>query len=220
MRKLRFVGVPVICMAAVWCGCKQKPTTSPVKPLTKSKETKTVTTETLTGKKVLLIIASKNFRDEELFEPKGIFEGLGAKTIIASSKVGTARGMLGGTAEATVTIETVKVDDYDAVVFVGGSGSSEYFDNKTAHRIAQDTVAKGKILGAICIAPTTLANAGVLKGKKATAYPSQRNQLKKQGAVVVTDAVAVDGKIITGTGPEAAKEFGQAIANALAGGAR
>ena len=78
-----------------------------------------MTTQTLTGKSVLFIIASNNFRDEELFEPKTILEQLGAKTVIASSKTGTSRGMLGKTAEATVTIDAIKVGDYDAVVFVG-----------------------------------------------------------------------------------------------------
>jgi len=174
------------------------------------------TTGKLAGKKVLFIIARSNFRDEELFEPKKILEGLGAQTVIASSKTGTARGMLGGTAEAAITVDTVRVEDYDAIVFVGGSGSSEYFENPTAHKIAQDAVAKGKLLCAICIAPSTLANAGVLKDKKATSWSSQLAHLKQQGAQVVSAPVVVDGDLITAVGPQAAKQFGNTIAQKLA----
>ena len=57
------------------------------------------------------------------------------------------------------------MEDYDAVIFVGGPGSSEYWDDPKAHSIAEETVAADKIPGAICIA--SLAKSGVLKGKKA-----------------------------------------------------
>jgi len=170
----------------------------------------------LAGKNVLFIIAKADFRDEELFEPKRILEQLGAKAVVASSSVGLRRGMLGGTVQATMTIDEVAVGDYDAVIFIGGTGASEYLENTIAHKIAKGTVENSKVLGAICIAPSTLANAGVLTGKQATSWSSQRSHLKQQGAAVTTDPVVVDGNIVTGEGPHAAREFGTAIANLLA----
>jgi len=63
-------------------------------------------------------------------------------------------------------ISKINIDNYDAVVFVGGGGATEYFNDSIAHKIVKESIAKGKVLAAICIAPNILANAGVLKGKK------------------------------------------------------
>jgi protease I len=63
-----------------------------------------------------------------------------------------------------------------------------------------------------------LANAGLLKGVKATCYPSQEANLKDKGAHFTGLAVERDGLIITADGPKAAKAFGEKIAEALKGG--
>ncbi|MCD6082498.1 DJ-1/PfpI family protein, partial [Candidatus Aerophobetes bacterium] len=118
----------------------------------------------LKGKKAVMIIAEKNFRDEELFEPKKILEAEGVKVIVASTSFNTARGMLGGKVKPDMLLSEIKVDDYDAIIFVGGSGASQYWNDSLAHNIAKEAVEKNKVLGAICIAPVTLANAGVLTG--------------------------------------------------------
>ena len=170
----------------------------------------------LEGKKILMIIASNGFRDEELQVPKGIFEREGAKVTLACSSLKQSKGMLGATAKPDVLIGDVKVEDYDAVIFVGGSGASEYWNDKKAHEIARATLEKGKLLGAICIAPVTLANAGVLQGKKATVYSSEAGKLGQKGAIYTGTGVEIDGSIITADGPQSAKEFGEAFVNALA----
>jgi len=169
----------------------------------------------LSGKKVLLIIAPSNFRDEELFDTKAELEKAGAATAIASRQTGTITGMLGGTAKATLSLSSAKASDFDAVVFVGGSGASSYFNDSTAQRIAKDTAAQGKVLAAICIAPSILANAGLLQGKNATAFSSESGNLQSKGANYTGSAVTVDGKIITANGPAAAKQFGKEIVKAL-----
>lgn len=165
--------------------------------------------------KALLIIAPKNFRDEELFDTKAELEKAGIETTIASTTTSTATGMLGGTAKPGITINEADAKDYDAIVFVGGSGSSLYFNNAAAHKIAKEGYESGKIVAAICIAPSTLANAGLLKGKRATCYPSEAGNLKSKGANYTAKSVEVDGKIITADGPQSAKSFGRAIAQAL-----
>ena len=170
----------------------------------------------LQGKRVVMIIASQQFREEELFEPRKALEAEGAAVTLASSSLEPATGMLGGTAKADVPITTVSASDYDAIVFVGGMGSGEYFDSPTAHKIAQEAVQQSKIVAAICIAPSTLANAGVLEGKKATCYPSESDNLRAKGANYTGSAVERDMNIITGEGPGAATQFGQALVSALA----
>ena len=135
--------------------------------------------------------------------------------VTASKKVGICKGGLGGETEATVSISDVNVSDYDAIVFIGGVGAKEYFDNETALDIARQAKAKNKVLAAICIAPAVLANAGLLDGVKATCYESERVRLKKAGADFTGADVERDGLIITGSGPKAAKEFGRTIVEAM-----
>lgn len=174
---------------------------------------------TLQGKSVLMIIASQNFRDEEFARPKSILENAGADVTVASSSIEEATGMLGKVSVTPdVTIDRVAPADYDAVVFVGGSGASEYWDNPTAHEIATRAHEEGKIVAAICIAPVTLARAGLLDGKKATVFNSEVENLKREGAVYTGAAVERDGNIITADGPQSAEEFGLALKKALARG--
>ncbi len=171
----------------------------------------------LEGKSVLMIIARQNFRDEELAEPRAVLEGAGAKVTIASSAIEDSVGMLGRVrVRADITLDAVDPKAYDAVIFVGGQGASEYFDDATAHRIAREADEAGKVVGAICIAPATLANAGLLAGKKATSFASVSGTLTEGGADFTGGSVEVDGRIITADGPDSARKFGEAIRDALA----
>jgi len=183
-------------------------------------EKKTHLTDSTKIKKAVLIIASGNFRDEELFETKRAITKSGVETVIASTKTGVIKGMLGGKAEAAILVNELSVDDYDAIIFVGGSGAREYFNSQAALNIARQAVEKQKVLAAICIAPAILANAGVLDGVRATSFSSERLKLKKAGAKFTGTAVERDGLIITGSGPRAASRFGKAIADALQEGVK
>ena len=169
----------------------------------------------LKGKRILMIISSHNYRDEELNIPKRIFEQTGATVDVASEKIGKARGMLGGRIESDLVYSEAKIDDYDAVIFIGGVGSKIFWNDPKAHSLAKEVIDKDKLLGAICLAPATLANAGVLKGKKATSYPMASPALKKAGADYTGKAVEVDGGIVTGEGPGAAEEFAMTIIREL-----
>jgi len=166
-------------------------------------------------KKAVLIIASENFRDEELFETKLALEKAGVETTVASTKTGAIKGMLGGKAKAEMLLKDIAVGDYDAVVFVGGSGAKEYFDNQTALDIARRAKDKQKVLAAICIAPTIFANAHILRNVKVTSFISERAKLQGAGAEYTGVPVEQDGLIITASGPEAAAKFGKAIVDTL-----
>lgn len=171
-------------------------------------------------KKIAMVIAFKEFRDEEYFIPKNILEAAGAKIITASSSLGKAVGTLGGEAEVDILFEDLKPADYDAILFIGGPGAANYIDDEKCHQIARETVEQNKILGAICIGPLILAKAGVLEGKKATVWSSIMDKsavkmLKKAGADYLPESVVVDGKIITASGPLAAKQFAEKIIEIL-----
>lgn len=166
-------------------------------------------------KAVLFIIAAQNFRDEELFDTKKVLESHKIKTVIAASSKNEAKGMLGGKVTPEILIGEAKAEDYNAIVFIGGSGASEYWNNKTAHKLASEALAQNKILGAICIAPVTIANAGILNGKNFTAWSSEISTIKKLGGNYIDEPVVRDGLIITANGPSAAKQFGKTIFEAL-----
>jgi protease I len=169
----------------------------------------------LDGKKVLMVIAKSRFRDEEYAEPRKILEGEGATVTVVSSSLDVAVGMLGLKVKPDVLIAAVQEKDYDGIVFVGGGGAAEYFNSPVAHKLAQSFFTHGKLTSAICIAPATLANAGVLTGKRATAFPSSEAALKTKGAVLTRADVVADGTVVTGVGPEAAKKFGEKLVEVL-----
>jgi protease I len=167
-------------------------------------------------KKAALIIARQNFRDEELFETQRVLEAGGVQTIIASTTLGTARGMLGGIAEARILIDQLSVDDYDAIVFIGGVGATEYFDNPVALNLAREAAHRGKVLAAISTAPTILAQAGVIRGYRTTSLLTERDRLVQAGAIYTGTPVERDRLIISASGPMASVQFGRLIADALA----
>lgn len=169
------------------------------------------------GKRAVLIIGSQNFRDEELFETKRVLDAAQVQTVIASTKTGTIQGTLGNLAEATIPINRLQVDDYDAIIFIGGPGASEYVRSPATTNMIRETVRKGKVLAAIGVAPTILANANVLAGIRATSFLSERDVLIQAGAIYTGFPIERERLIITATGPPAALQFGRAIVEALAG---
>lgn len=167
------------------------------------------------AKKAIMVISKNDFRDEELEVPKSILEDSGIKVIIASSSLRTAKGMLGMKVDPDIAVEEIELEDYDALIFVGGVGAREYWDDPDIHKLIKDTLDANKVLGAICLAPVTLANAGVLKNERATVWPSEANRLKSKGAIYTAEAVEIDGNIVTANGPDAVEEFGEAIVEVL-----
>jgi protease I len=164
--------------------------------------------------KVVFVIAQKDFRDEELLEPKNLLAGKGVECFIASKNKGTHRGMLGAIVESTLSLKEVD-NSFDAIIFIGGSGATQYFNDPEAQGLAVKYMDLGKLVAAICIAPSILANAGVLNGKKATCFSSESQNLKSKGAIYTKKPIEVEGNIITASGPIVARKFGEYIAHSL-----
>lgn len=164
---------------------------------------------------VVMVIAPEVFRDEEYFEPKAVLEQRGARVVTASTAPGKCIGKLGAVAVADISVAEAALRDWSAVVFVGGGGAAVFFDDATAHELAARVHESAGIVSAICIAPSTLAHAGMLEGITATAFPSQREDLVQHGARWSTGPVTIDAPFITANGPEAAIAFGEAICDVL-----
>jgi len=168
---------------------------------------------------VLFIIAEKNFRDEELLNPKEVIEKAGIKAEIASKTAGIKTGVLGAKVSA-ISFREIFLEKYRAIIFVGGPGSQQYFDDSEALEIAKKANEIGKLVAAICIAPVILANAGILEGKKAAVWNSASDKgcihaIEEKGAVFSDETVVQDGNIITACGPSAARAFGEKIVKAI-----
>lgn len=164
-------------------------------------------------KRVLFIIAPSNFRDEELEEPKTILEDAGFVCDIASTTTDPVQGMLGLLVKPNLLVDTVLVENYAAVIVVGGSGSPVLSRNAKVISLVQQAAQQGKIVGAICFGALTVARSGILKGKKGTGWnhPDTLKAFQDSRATYVDEGVIVDGKIVTAQGPTVAKVFGKKL---------
>ncbi|HED24551.1 MAG TPA: DJ-1/PfpI family protein [Firmicutes bacterium] len=170
-------------------------------------------TDLLTGKKILMVIAPGKFRDEELLIPREIFEWQGAEVTLTATAGGEFKGMFGALAEVELPLSEIKPADYDAVIFVGGSGAQQYWDDPAVHTVAREFQKESKIIGAICIAPVILERAGLLEGRKVAVFHSAAPEIKT--GRVTTERIEVDGNIVTGNGPDSAEDFAGAVVNLL-----
>lgn len=161
--------------------------------------------------RILMVVAPRDFRDEEYLIPRTHFESTGHSVVVASTTIGSIKGTLGTWVRSDIAINQCRACDYDAIVFVGGTGASTFFDSRAAHRLCREAVEANKVLGAICIAPSILANAGVLEGMRATCYPTQADHLVDCGAVLSGTPVTVSGLIVTADGPLSSLEFARTV---------
>ena len=170
-----------------------------------------------------MVIAFRDFRDEEYLVPKQVLEENNIGVDTASTQMGVARGKLGHFTGVDLTLDDLQVEKYDAVIFVGGPGTPTVRASPLSGGIAMQFARAGKVVAAICWAPTILAKAGVLRGKRATVWVGNDPEygtttdkvLGQFGAVYSKEDVTIDGKIVTADGPESARKFGETIAKLL-----
>lgn len=176
--------------------------------------------ENLSGRKLAMIIASRDFRDEEYFLSKKILELAGFEIKTFSNQTGLAIGADGGEVNVGFNLETLNVSDFDAIIFIGGPGALKYLDNEISYKVVREAIFKDKVLAAICSSPIVLARAGVLKEKKVTVWSGALDKsplriLSENEAIYQDSPVVADGKIITANGPEAAEIFAEKIIEVL-----
>jgi protease I len=168
-------------------------------------------------KRVLFIIAQNNFQDHELKAPKKVLGDAGISTYVASETTKVAKGTFGSQIIPDYSFSEAfrRVDEFSAVVVVGGTGCAGLMNNSYVMRILKRANEVGEVLAAICWGPRILARAGVLRGRHATVNTEPGSEVAKEleaaGAVLTGANVVVDGRIITAFGPTFATEFGKAI---------
>lgn len=167
---------------------------------------------------LLMVVPPELYHDTEFSDPMLALDSAGIQVTIASTKIGTIKGVIKDSIQATLLLKNVKVTKYDAICIMGGKGTGKYlWENEELKKLIQQFEKKGKLITGICAGAVSLAKAGVLQTKNSTTFPTKGfiEQLKLNGAIYSPSPVVVDGKYITANGPEGAKEFGKAIVKAL-----
>ena len=170
----------------------------------------------LAGQTVLIIIPKLGFQDDELRVSREYLSSAGANVCIASStNMIEALGMRKTKVLPDFRITNLNVLNFDAIVFIGGSGAVEFFFDPAAHRLAREAAEFDVVLGAICMATVTLARAGVLKERAASCDPSKKTTLERLGVRYSRRGVTADGNIVTASGPRQSGAFAEALLRAL-----
>lgn len=128
------------------------------------------------------------------------------KTVgIGSNQIKSSHGI---TVTTDITIDEISSwNDAEAVILPGGMPGTKKLEANTAViEAVKFCIEHDRIIGAICAAPSILGHLGVLKDKKATAFPSFQQEL--EGAVLSEDYVVADGKIVTARGMGVSLPFG------------
>jgi deglycase len=168
--------------------------------------------------RIVMIVAPKDFTDQEYADPRAVFDASGALVSVASKGRGAAVSHTGVALRIDKAIAEISLDQLDALVIVGGAGAVTYLmDDEALRNLIIAAVRSGKVVAAICVAPAVLAHAGVLRNVPATCHPDKRiiSVLKLNGAGYTTQSIVVSGRIITADGPDAAKDFARRVIEVL-----
>ena len=171
--------------------------------------------------KRVMILATEGFEQSELEQPRAILEDEGVTVMVVSPQSGSIRGWKDNDWGRAVTVdlplEEAESADFDALMLPGGQINPDLLRlEPAAIAMVRSFCDEGKPVAAICHAPWLLAEAGVLKGRTVTGWPSIRTDLRNAGAEVLDREVVVDGNLITSRKPDDIEAFTQALVAALA----
>lgn len=167
-------------------------------------------------KKIVLLVASKGFQQDEYHDTYKVLLKAGVHVTTASDKKGEATAHDGSTVHVDTLIEEIQPSLFDGIFLIGGRGAVKLkcLDTPLVYKLLNETMAIGKAYGAICISPRILAQAQVLRAKRATCWDDDglaQDIFDACGVTFVHEPVVIDGNIVTANGPLAAHDFGQAI---------
>jgi protease I len=167
------------------------------------------------------ILATDGFEQSELLEPRRALDEAGARTEVVSLKSGEIKGWnhkeWGETVAIDKTVDSVDAQNYDALLLPGGvmNPDSLRMDAKAVAFVKAFFDAK-KPVGAICHGPWMLVEAGAVKGRTLTSWPSLKTDIQNAGGRWVDQEAAVDGNLVTSRNPKDIPAFNREIAKLFA----
>ena len=176
----------------------------------------------LNAKKIAILVAD-GFEQVELTEPRKALEEAGATTEIISPADGKVKGWeetdWGKKFKVDLPLDEADPDNYDALLLPGGVMNPDKLRmNPDAVKFVRAFFDEGKPVAAICHGPWTLIEAGVIKGRRVTSYPSIQNDLKNAGAQWVDEEVVVDNGLVTSRKPADLPAFNRKMLEEFAEG--
>jgi 4-methyl-5(b-hydroxyethyl)-thiazole monophosphate biosynthesis len=162
-----------------------------------------------------LVPLFEGFEEIEAITIIDVLRRAGVEVTTASLTTQTVIGAHAIAIIADKLLDEVDASKFDAIILPGGAGT---FRLREDPRIAKMLIAHdsaNKLVAAICAAPSVLSNAGLLKNKRATSYPSVKDQM--QVAEYLTIPVVVDGNVVTSRGPGTAMAFALKLVESLKG---
>jgi protease I len=153
------------------------------------------------------ILATDGFEQTELLEPKIALEDAGAATFIVAPSENRIKGWnvqkWGVELPVDIPLKTAKAEDFHALLLPGGVINPDRLRmNQEAVQFVKDFMDAGKPVAAICHGPWTILEAGAVRGRTMTSWPSLKTDLKNAGANWVDREVVCDGKLITSRKPD------------------
>ena len=178
--------------------------------------------EELQGKRVAFL-ATDMVEQVELTEPWKAVEQAGGTPELVSLDEGEIQGFdhydKADTFKVDRTVEEASADDYDGLVVPGGVGNPDTMRmNENAVQFVRDFIEQGKPVGVICHGPWMLVEAGVVRGRKVTSWPSLETDIRNAGGEWVDQEVVVDNGLVTSRKPDDLPAFTKKIVEELAGG--
>jgi protease I len=179
-------------------------------------------TDTLKGKKVA-ILAADGFEQSELLKPRKALEDAGAETRVVSPADGKVKGWnmkeWGETVDVDVPLDTADPSEFDALQLPGGVMNPDHLRmNPKAVQFVKHFFEAGKPVAAICHAPWSLIEAGVVRGRKIASWPSLKTDLRNAGAEWVDQEVVRDGNLVTSRKPDDIPAFNREMISLFAEG--
>ena len=170
----------------------------------------------------ILILATDGFEESELFGPREILINRGASVSLASPTLAPIQATVmddpGRTIRPDLTIGDVRVEDFDALLLPGGVRNPDSLrTNAEAIELIRAFAASGKPVAAICHGPWLLVEADLLRGRRATCWPSIRTDLANAGALLADEPAVTDGNIVTSRKPDDIEAFSEALIGLIQG---
>jgi protease I len=176
----------------------------------------------LQGKRVAFI-ATDMVEQVELTEPWNAVKNEGAEVELISLEEGEIQAFNHYDKADTFTVdrsvEEARADEYDALVVPGGVGNPDTLrTDENAVQFVRQFFEQGKPVGVICHGPWMLVEAGVVRGRKVTSWPSVRTDIRNAGGNWVDEQVVVDQGLVTSRKPDDLPAFNEKIVEEFAEG--
>ncbi len=162
------------------------------------------------------VLTADMFEDVELWYPYyRLLEGGHQVELVGCQAGVTHQGKKGTAAEATASAADIDPEDLDAVVVPGGFSPDYMRRCPPMVGLVRAVGEAGRPVAAICHGPWLLVSAGLLSGRRATSYPSIRDDVSNAGADWVDEEVVVDGNIVTSRRPADLPAFMRSVMEML-----